>query len=1582
MIAEYQTNLDNKLEHYFKKRIEWSLIEPHCTTMSYSVNWFLVLGFLSGSSISVTTEGSGLIVSLVSDNHGQRETTILALNGGPGSEVSNRTTNVNVLQLRDISRLAFNFRRHRLYLLDLSTKAVIPEAIAVDPLAGYLFWSDTGGRPKIERAGLDGSGRKVLVLTGLILPSSITIGHGTRQIYWVDTDKHTVEAIGYDGNNRRVIAKRYKLWFTSVTLNKDWLYALDAKTNAIIVINRESGATNKTNLSFDKPTDLLMYSEASQPTAQDFCADTTCDHLCFGSTSGAKCACFDGYHLANDTVSCTLSTSLPAHSIFLSNMTHFCIAYIRYFLSNEKPESSVCSAMNTLDIKHIAADLHRSEIYYYSSQNETLNRLSLNRQLPETLLYGVGNVGGIAVDWIKQRLYFTQPDEGAIHYCSLEPADQKHSVRVLSALGTPLSIALDLVHGNIFWNSLSEDGEIEMATMEGQNRQVVSQEKRVVRLQFDTVSNRLYWFNGENVKSFGNGELRVEQHTMSRDIDLFAVYRNFTVWTEVTGNQKTDSLYFSKHDEKGGLEKKPNMINASYFGDMGRLTGLLILDPDSQPIESGPCDNNNGNCEQICISEDSTHSCKCKMGMTLNEDRQTCSSEKIDENFLLVTDLTFSAIYKVSRDTDDLVVVDLPYIDSPVSPLYVHETHDMIWVENSRQEIVKANLLTGIVTVIHRTGDFVLQHLTMDYSTRNLYYVTQQSFAQQIHSYIQVLTFDGSVRKTLVHELEEANNIAIYPSNGFMFWTSTGNSPHIGRSSMDGSNVMRIVDTDLVYPHGLGLDHISRRVYWCDEYTDTIESVNFHGHNRQFLYRDAGARMWHIALSGHYLYFTAANRRTAMSINLRNPKEIKPVITDPNAGIISSIFVSSGNATEATNLCSVNNGNCSSICLPTPNGRICSCRDDIAIMDDQMTCSDVIRCPNDIKPAYLLTCSRRPQKSCQYDCEANKIPTSVPASITCTEEGTWNLPPGDLCEDNFQPPDRDLVGLSVFEKASIASGCILLVVISLVVLVHQFGCRSKSSRCKLFVTKPQTRKIPEIKVLRPSEDVYTIDISFVDKGVMSSNEFASAKPPSGHHCTNAGAEEPTPTKDSKSEGHGRRSRTLSYPKVEQQETLEKSRAGRIERTRSESYKQEAENREKTGKNSPTGHILDYDFSDDHNTDIYLEPVKRRRCCSLSQVPKNTTNTNTLARDVLINRTIRRQSALSSSADHDFEMANLDSYRGRSASDSEFENSEEKDDDDSEQYYAEIDDCIEEAIDTINGARNDGHTRGNMGISTPRGTYTERAPPVMGVPPIPPFHPNSQSVAVSPKSNPRLEQDTYVRNVNTSHYWTKGTQHATRHLPLSASSHPQYGTGLYSTTDYARRFLLSQSPHGDQSFTRHFLEPRKPHIGPKPNPPRISSPSSDTVEYRMSTHVSHSYSVNNHGVSENDKPRGVSTQYSHGPRENNSGQSRQPQTPTECSNTYQKDGHDRPTEPEKSLCVPMEYSDAFTSDRPHNSCRTQSGRQTEHSHPHRLSRGGSAADSRESSYFDDPSKPIQLNEHSVGRKSTMCISLKTKLKQGL
>ena len=49
---------------------------------------------------------------------------------------------------------------------------------------------------------------------------------------------------------------------------------------------------------------------------------------------------------------------------------------------------------------------------------------------------------------------------------------------------------------------------------------------------------------------------------------------------------------------------------------------------------------------------------------------------------------------------------------------------------------------------------------------------------------------------------------------------------------MDGQNRTKLVDTKIVFPHGVTLDLVNKLVYWADAYLDYIEVVDYEGKNR------------------------------------------------------------------------------------------------------------------------------------------------------------------------------------------------------------------------------------------------------------------------------------------------------------------------------------------------------------------------------------------------------------------------------------------------------------------------------------------------------------------------------------------------------------------------------------------------------------------------------------------------------------------------------------------------------------------------------------------------------------------------------
>lgn len=77
------------------------------------------------------------------------------------------------------------------------------------------------------------------------------------------------------------------------------------------------------------------------------------------------------------------------------------------------------------------------------------------------------------------------------------------------------------------------------------------------------------------------------------------------------------------------------------------------------------------------------------------------------------------------------------------------------------------------------------------------------------------------------------NSLLVPPAHRKVFFTDYGQIPKVERCDMDGQNRTKLVDSKIVFPHGITLDLVSRLVYWADAYLDYIEVVDYEGKGRQ-----------------------------------------------------------------------------------------------------------------------------------------------------------------------------------------------------------------------------------------------------------------------------------------------------------------------------------------------------------------------------------------------------------------------------------------------------------------------------------------------------------------------------------------------------------------------------------------------------------------------------------------------------------------------------------------------------------------------------------------------------------------------------
>ncbi|XP_028410904.1 uncharacterized protein LOC114533564 isoform X4 [Dendronephthya gigantea] len=476
----------------------------------------------------------------------------------------------------EVATLNGNFRK-----VLLNTGLEYPRGMAVDPIAGYLFWSDWGAKAAVERCDLDGTNRVVLVKDNITWPNGVTLDTSARLVYWIDAYHDKISSIDYDGNNRRIIFEDKSLALSQfhgfdLDITGDSIYYTDWLTNSINGININTGVmfvniTVPTTNWIKGAMGLRVIDSSKQKDVSNSCGGNNggCQQLCFNKIpSGTSCACQLGFKLANDNKSC--EDAFKDEFLMFADADAGKIYQMQLDSVNVKPIALPFDE-NTNITRPVALeyDWVEDRVYWTDVTLRIICRAFRNGTGFEVLFNDIGVEDGLTIDLAGRQLYWTSTTYNTVETSKLDGSFRKTLVK--SNLDEPRDIIVDPIDGYMYWTDWGSFSRIERAYMNGENRMDLV--NRTLHwpngLTIDHVYNKLYWVDAgeDNIEAMDLDTLK-RKVVLNQKILLFGFL--FRLTTEVNHpyglTALNDHLYWTDWN-----------TDSVYRGDVNTAANIKVM---------------------------------------------------------------------------------------------------------------------------------------------------------------------------------------------------------------------------------------------------------------------------------------------------------------------------------------------------------------------------------------------------------------------------------------------------------------------------------------------------------------------------------------------------------------------------------------------------------------------------------------------------------------------------------------------------------------------------------------------------------------------------------------------------------------------------------------------------------------------------------------------------------------------------------------------------------------------------------------------------------------------------------------------
>ncbi|XP_062513076.1 low-density lipoprotein receptor-related protein 6-like isoform X2 [Corticium candelabrum] len=881
----------------------------------------------------------------------------------------------------------------------ITTGLDAPRAVVVDPNNGYMYWTDWGRWPRIEKACLDGSNRTVLIDSQIKWPNGLTIDYEDRRLYWVDAYRRVMSSSDLWGKDQYTLSNIDLSHPYGLTIVGNHIYWTDWNRRNIQRVDKKSGSGQEVVL--DSVIDIMGLQGVDKRRQKGSNACSTknggCSHLCLPRPGDRSCACPNGFVFIDaQKTQCQASTPAVLY-------THFTVEtgdiHSVPITANSRGKSLV-TLSTVINPVAVAYDIVEGKFYWSDATRNEIRRANLEGTLEMELIvrFGSANPGGLAVDWMGRSIYWTVFNSDRIDVAKLN--GELRTPFKWRDITKPMALTVEPQEGLLYWSTNTNTPQIQSAQLNDSSKvdtiATLAKGESPSCLTIDHSTRRLFWTDEYHVYVVNlNDKFRVKVAVLQvkQGLSLRPSGISFFNGKLYWANLETEKVEYAVTELTNELKNVKALSTIPGLTNDNNIVDVTVVDYSLQE-SINQCSARNGDCSHYCLSrQGNKFQCGCPLYMEIDYANVRLNSVcRVPQSLLVyaagksVYFVNLTASSAIQNQSDPPFLLD---VKSDIVKIELDmENSRIFWIDKNGR--LYGSMLDGTDwKVLVRAGkvfDMAVNHVT-----GQVFYTNEESDT------IEGVSPHGSSIGVIIDSQQlHPRSLALDSNTGLLYWTDWGMVPSIRKAELDGRNHRQLISTKLTTPTRLTLDVSQAILYWTDMDRSVIEACDAAGNNRRTVQHVVMNVFTGLAEGGKYLYYTVPRNGSIMRLN-KSLDASSLTLTKGlqiRVGLVNvSDIVIYEHKRLPVNPCSESNGNCSHLCIPTADGgHRCACPVNRKLQENQLTCSgptcpgsDEVLCSDNSKCILRKqVCDGKPQCQDASDEESGCL----------CHENEWRCPSG------------------------------------------------------------------------------------------------------------------------------------------------------------------------------------------------------------------------------------------------------------------------------------------------------------------------------------------------------------------------------------------------------------------------------------------------------------------------------------------------------------------------------------------------------------------------------------------------------------